>query len=514
MSGLKRESKIDSLVSITQPVKEPKQSRLQMVPTHLSLTLLVADVLALMFAAFSAFWLTRWVQESIFGIPSYIMGPAVLSRGDIYIALCLGLIVSMANKNAYDARLPWWSQVQSIAKLVLVAFLVDGFISFAMKTQASRMLIISNWVFAFGLLLTFRFAVFHMASKVREWKVPTVIMADNDMATDLMLAFHNEPCTGYHVHTVFLRDDKWRDFDRTALPPKDRNVLIHVGMSDCAAYVLEHPDNFYIISMDAFRGDVRDQLIRALDKVQANYALVPSLALSGFHGTMPHYYFGHDVMMIPASIPGRNKLTVGRVAKRLMDIMISALALVLLAPLLLLVAAMLKIEGQGGSIFYGGQRVGKGGRMFHCWKFRSMEPDSDHLLQEYIDSDPLIKARWEKYRKLPKDPRINTKTAAIIRKLSIDELPQLWNVLVGDMSLVGPRPILAEETHYFGRRLRHYLSVRPGLTGLWQVSGRNNTSFMRRVYWDSWYVRNWSLWHDIIIMFKTPLVLISGKGAY
>jgi undecaprenyl-phosphate galactose phosphotransferase len=143
-----------------------------------------------------------------------------------------------------------------------------------------------------------------------------------------------------------------------------------------------------------------------------------------------------------------------------------------------------------------------------------MEPNSDHLLNAYLENNPEAKINWEKYRKLQNDPRVTTKTARFIRKTSLDEIPQLWNIFTGDMSLVGPRPILEDETHYFEEdTLKEYLSIRPGLTGLWQVSGRNKTSFKRRVYWDSWYVRNWSLWGDIVILIKTPIVLLTRKGA-
>jgi lipopolysaccharide/colanic/teichoic acid biosynthesis glycosyltransferase len=144
-----------------------------------------------------------------------------------------------------------------------------------------------------------------------------------------------------------------------------------------------------------------------------------------------------------------------------------------------------------------------------------MQPNSDYLLEELFVKDPQAKADWEKYRKIMgADPRVTTKTARIIRKLSLDELPQIWNVLKGDMSLVGPRPILEEEKHYFGDRLHEYAAARPGITGLWQVSGRNETSFERRVYLDTWYVRNWSLWGDIVILLKTLQVVVSRAGAY
>jgi undecaprenyl-phosphate galactose phosphotransferase len=206
--------------------------------------------------------------------------------------------------------------------------------------------------------------------------------------------------------------------------------------------------------------------------------------------------------------------SISRAIKRLMDISISGMALAALSPVFFAVVAMLKIEGQSGSPFYGGKRIGRNGKLFHCWKFRSMEPNSDHLLHEYLDKNPAAKTDWDKYRKLPNDPRITTRTAGFIRKASIDELPQLWNIFVGDMSLVGPRPILEDEVSYFDEEtLKEYLSIRPGLTGLWQVSGRNKTSFKRRIHWDSWYVRNWSLFGDIVILIKTPLVLLTRKGA-
>ncbi|MFO0388836.1 MAG: sugar transferase [Alphaproteobacteria bacterium] len=236
---------------------------------------------------------------------------------------------------------------------------------------------------------------------------------------------------------------------------------------------------------------------------------------------MPHSALKHkeiaDTQLKYFVVPANDLVVLpsfSRKIKRAMDIVIAVVALVILCPVFVLIALMLKIEGQGGSVFYGGARVGKYARPFNCWKFRSMQPDADHLLDDYLNANPMLKRHWEKFCKLPNDPRVTTHTARIIRKLSLDELPQLWNVLVGDMSLVGPRPMLVEEMQYCGSRIAYYLSVRPGLTGLWQVSGRNNTSFKHRVHLDSWYVRNWSLWQDVLIMLKTPFAVLNTKGAY
>jgi undecaprenyl-phosphate galactose phosphotransferase len=260
------------------------------------------------------------------------------------------------------------------------------------------------------------------------------------------------------------------------------------------------------------RKNTRLSSLKFLNDAQISYAVIPPVTNMNMYHMEPHYFFGQDIMVM------HNKKAMftpaARFAKRAMDICISVPALVVLMPLMALVALALKIEGQGGSVFYAGPRMGRAGRMFKCWKFRSMEPDTDHRLYAYLEANPEAMADWEKYRKLRNDPRISTRTAAFIRKASIDELPQLWNVLKGDMSIVGPRPILQDEQDYFGDKLSDYKSVRPGITGLWQVSGRNDASFDRRVYWDSWYVRNWSLWGDIVILFKTLSVLATRRGAH
>jgi lipopolysaccharide/colanic/teichoic acid biosynthesis glycosyltransferase len=196
-----------------------------------------------------------------------------------------------------------------------------------------------------------------------------------------------------------------------------------------------------------------------------------------------------------------------------LDIVGSFTALVLLALPMVVIAVMLKRENPRANVFYGGMRVGLGGRLFQCWKFRSMEPGKDHLLQEYLEQNPQIRPYWDKYRKLPNDPRVQTRTTKLIRKTSLDELPQLWNVLKGEMSLVGPRPILPDEQEAYGPPLSNYCMVKPGITGLWQVSGRNESSFKQRVRWDIWYVRNWSLWGDIVIILKTIKVVLARSGA-
>lgn len=199
-------------------------------------------------------------------------------------------------------------------------------------------------------------------------------------------------------------------------------------------------------------------------------------------------------------------------AARLLDISLIVLA----APYILLVffvIVILIVLDSKGPVFYRQARIGRFGRKFHVYKFRTMVQDADRVLTNHLGSSPELKAEWLATRKLKNDPRV-TRVGSVLRKLSLDELPQLWNILTGDMSLVGPRPIVDDEVERYGECFDLYIQVRPGLTGLWQVSGRNDITYEQRVALDEYYIRNRSLRLDMEILLKTVVVVLSGKGAY
>lgn len=202
----------------------------------------------------------------------------------------------------------------------------------------------------------------------------------------------------------------------------------------------------------------------------------------------------------------------GGLIKRAFDIVLAVVAIVLLLPLFIGLALAVKLS-DGGPAFFGQTRIGAHGRAFRIWKFRSMVPDAPARLREYLESNPHAAEEWKLYRKLKCDPRI-TPLGRILRKYSVDELPQLFNILMGDMSFVGPRPVDQSECALYGNSFAHYLRCRPGLTGLWQVSGRSDTSFNRRVTFDRYYAMRWSLLLDFVLILKTVPVAISGRGSY
>ena len=203
---------------------------------------------------------------------------------------------------------------------------------------------------------------------------------------------------------------------------------------------------------------------------------------------------------------------VGGLAKRGLDITLAVLGLVLLAPLILALVIVLKLT-DSGPLLYGHRRIGFGGREFRCWKFRTMVVNGDTVLEQYLRKHPAKAALWNEQRKLVDDPRV-TSLGAVLRKLSLDELPQLLNVLTGEMSLVGPRPVVREELKYYGSSARHYLSARPGLSGLWQISGRSNTTYLERVQLDRFYVMHWNPWMDLRIIFMTIPAVVMSRGAH
>ena len=199
-------------------------------------------------------------------------------------------------------------------------------------------------------------------------------------------------------------------------------------------------------------------------------------------------------------------------AKRCIDILMCIIA----SPFALLLTAIIALiikKTSPGPVFYGHKRIGKNHKVITCWKFRSMGTDAEEQLKHILATDPVRAAEWEKDRKFTDDPRV-TPFGKILRRTSLDELPQLWNIFTGQMSFVGPRPVTESELDRYGKYADYVLSVQPGLSGMWQISGRSDTGYEERITLDTYYIQNWSVWLDIWIIIKTVWVVIKGSGAY
>jgi undecaprenyl-phosphate galactose phosphotransferase len=199
-----------------------------------------------------------------------------------------------------------------------------------------------------------------------------------------------------------------------------------------------------------------------------------------------------------------------RLFKAIFDVTFAILLLFIASPLLLIIAAIVRLDG--GPVLFAHRRIGAGGRHFYCLKFRTMVVHADQVLQQILATDPERAAEWRATHKLRDDPRV-TRLGKLLRQMSLDEVPQLLNVIRLEMSLVGPRPIVDSEIAHYGEDIAHYYALRPGLTGLWQVSGRSDTSYARRVRLDVWYVNNWTIWHDLAVLLKTIPAVLRREGA-
>ena len=261
-------------------------------------------------------------------------------------------------------------------------------------------------------------------------------------------------------------------------------------------------------------GRNKDNLGRLIASIQPHVRFidyVPDLIGTPMSSITVDTLFSEKIMLMKLhnNLAGRRN----RLEKRLFELVCSVLGGILILPIIIVTAILIKLDSPG-PVFYNAARIGRGGREFTCFKFRSMFVNGDDMLEDYFKEHPAARHDWAKYAKIKgRDPRV-TRVGRFIRRTSIDELPQVWNVIIGDMSLVGPRPYLPREKERIGGSLSTITLTPPGITGYWQTCGRADTTFEERIAMDKWYVRNWSIWLDLLYLAKTFSAVVDSKGAY
>ncbi len=411
-------------------------------------------------------------------------------------------------KRSYTGRIPFWTQLFQLLKWSLGITLL----SLTARVLAQDWEAFSSTV-TFGACLivlvpTGRWVMRVLLVKLGLWNRKAIIFGAQENAYQSWLALNSEPSLGYEVQG-FVKPLSSETNEAVAKLAEAKGLAIHSWRFD--TQTLQHmAQHACIVALEANQADLRDLLLNKLSAAKARTVMViPAMRGVPLFGLSSTQFFSHEVLMLHV----HNQLAkpMLRGLKRLFDLVGSAVLLLLLSPLFVFVAY--KVSRDGGSAFFGHERVGKNGQKFKCYKFRSMVVNAQEVLKDLLERDPVARADWEKDFKLKNDPRINP-IGHFLRRTSLDELPQLWNVLVGDMSLVGPRPVVQAELERYGEDVVYYLMTKPGMTGLWQVSGRNDVDYDTRVYFDAWYVKNWSLWTDIAILFKTISVVTGSRGAY
>lgn len=466
--------------------------------------LILADIVAML----AAFGLAGILTHGNNQLSSSWSSGQDVTRLASYLGLTVVTIAAFWLKGHYSKRRPYANEIREILNIVVVLGLLDATLVFLGNWNFSRASLLITWLLAPLLLLLIRAVLKFMLMKAGGWLRPMVIIGWGDNAVQTARAFEAEGLMGYRLVAFLIPEGKERlqhnyqnrsgqTVPCTALGTDPEQTLRYLG-NPHTVLALEQG------GIDAFQGMIQ-QLSRRVPNVQ----IVPSLRGLPLYGMEVDHFFAHEVLLLTV----RNNLARRgpQLFKRCFDLVAAICIMIIGSPVLLWIA--FKVAASGRPIFYGHKRVGQHGKHFPCYKFRTMAPNADVLLKELLERDPEAKIEWERDFKLKNDPRI-TPIGHFLRRTSLDELPQLWNVLKGEMSLVGPRPIVDAELERYGNQVDYYLEAKPGVTGLWQVSGRSDTSYDTRVYLDAWYVKNWSLFNDIVILFRTVKVLVKKDGAY
>ncbi|MCL9781315.1 undecaprenyl-phosphate galactose phosphotransferase WbaP [Vibrio sp. S4M6] len=415
--------------------------------------------------------------------------------------MLLGMVVFSLYFRHYRYRKPFWSEL----KQVIITMLSIAVLNLVLVSLIDKNISHDRWTIFWGLAIVSIPLSRSLMKRILRffglWQWPTFIIGCGQNAREAYLAIESEKRMGFDVIAFIAPDEGHYESPIKGVPLLRIEAETLTNMKNAQLFIaLEHTQY-----------QLCDFWLRKLASNQLrNISLIPSLRGIPLHGTDISHFFRHEALILQV----RNNLTrsSAQVMKRGFDVVVSFLLLIILSPIMLFIGW--KVSRDGGAPTYGHERIGQHGEKFKCLKFRSMISNSEEVLQELLDRDPEARAEWEKDFKLKNDPRI-TPIGHFIRKTSLDELPQLWCVLKGEMSLVGPRPIVQKELEqYYGENSDYYLMAKPGMTGLWQVSGRNDVDYDTRIYLDGWYVKNWSMWYDIAMLFKTVGVVLRSDGAY
>lgn len=449
---------------------------------------LMADYLAVLLAELIAIYFS---EENLRHIDLFIVIPF------IYIAF-------IAAARTYRRIIPFWQRVESLfysSIYSIIAILLFFFVR-ANATEHSIAFLALLWLASFICLVIMRYLLKRILDERNIFQIPLLIIGAQEEALAFVKAINSDiGMSSYKI--VGLISDKnpvkglenypllgdFKDMEKTIKTTGVNNVLIAIPYLEQAKM---------------------QNIIHRVQPLVKNICIIPNLQAIPMGGADLETFFDEKFMLIKV----RNNLArnINKLIKLIFDLIVGLLICILVIPIIIACAIWVKLDSKG-PVFYNAKRIGKNGKEFTCYKFRSMYTNGDELLKQYLAENLVAKKEWDEFQKLHNfDPRV-TKAGKIMRKTSLDELPQILNVLKGEMSLVGPRPYLPREKEMMGSFYNIIISTVPGITGYWQVNGRSDVTFEDRLKMDDWYVRNWSVWIDVILLIKTIKVVIFNKGA-
>lgn len=422
----------------------------------------------------------------------------------------LVFILVMTFEKLYLIRYPFWDETRVILKSVTIAtvFIVITIIIRNMYGNISRSLFIYLWFILIFVQPTVRFFGKKLLYRIGVWKDSVLIIGAGNSAIETVKGLISDGQLGYHV-IGFLDDDPKKI--NTFITINHKKYKVYGKVSQFTKFIRLLDISNVIIAMPHLSREKLSILTASVQKYTKSVLVVPDLAGIAQVNTELYYLFMQKIFLL--KIKNNLKSGLNQATKWLFNMVISIILLPILLPVIAVIAVLIRLDSKGPA-FIIQERLGIHDTIFKCIKFRTMFLDSDRILDKHLRSNPDARQEWKKYKKLKGyDPRV-TRIGKFLRRVSLDELPQIFNVLKGEMSLVGPRPYLPREKSEIMDYVDDILLTNPGITGLWQISGRNELIFEERLKLDTWYVQNWSLWLDIIIIFKTVPVVFKRKGAY
>jgi Undecaprenyl-phosphate galactose phosphotransferase WbaP len=485
-----------ALPAVQLPSRSHATARLRQVLLT-ALPLLLVDVIAIA----ACFEFSLWFAAGVSGRNIPLNSPWQLLA--LSLTFCgLSTVIGLYPATAMNPVVELQRLIVTVLLTSLVLFTENAFLG-----ELSRMELLTVTLmvpFAVVVLPAARFSARRFLPRYAWWGERAVVVGSGPQGRAVFQFFAASPQRG--LRPIGLLDDRpdnyWRgdEFD-PGLP--------FLGRTSELVSICQKRNVHWVVAAVADREPAeiasvlnRGSLIANL-VVLSSPVLLPSLWVESFEAAGLNGIHVRDRLLFPLQ----------RITKRIFDVLVAGLLLLLASPFILLIGIIIRWKSPG-SVFFGHERIGRNGRRFQAWKIRSMVPDAAARLKAHLAVNPAARQEWERDQKLRSDPRVIPGVGQLLRKTSLDELPQLWNVVCGDMSLVGPRPIVEDEIEKYREAWPLYLRVRPGVTGLWQISGRNNTTYDARVRLDTYYVRNWSMWLDYFILLRTVRTVVFREGSY
>lgn len=422
----------------------------------------------------------------------------------IYLVIPFVFIIILLINGAYYFEKPYWDKLKIIYRSISIGVITSIVLMYAghVTNDISRLFVVLAYLFILGFTIINRFILVKILNKWNLLYIPVILIGAGKTAELVKRSFDKMPISYYKI-IGYIDDNPKSKLLEASIPRLG-------GFKDIDTIIEETGIQSVLVCVPGMEPKRLVALVNHLQLLVKRVAFVPELFGLPMSNISVQGFMEAQTIVIRV----QNNLArkINRIIKRCFDLILTVVGGIVILPICVFIGLLIYIDSPG-PIIYKQTRIGQDGREFNFYKFRSMIVNAESVLQDYLITNRDAFREWQSNYKLKKDPRV-TKIGKFLRKTSLDELPQLWNVLIGDMSLVGPRPLLPNEIERYGEYMEDYKFVPPGITGIWQVSGRSDTTFEERALMDSWYIHNWSIWIDLVYLMKTIIVVIKGKGAY